>query len=369
MRAVLSRRSFVFALAAGAPAAALAAEPMKMTVDQLTAFIKSSVQLKHDDRKIADFLKRIKLTQKLTERGIEEMIGYGAGPRTVNALRDLLQTSTSLPDAPKPEPRVSQGTPMPPPSAEEQQKLLERVTEYARNYVKQLPDFLCTQVTRRYADPSGLEFWQLMDTVTERLSYVERRENYQVVLVNNRVTTGVSHEQLGGTTSSGEFGTLLRDLFEPEVRAEFGWERWAKLRGRLQHVFAYRVIQPRSRYTIAWTSGPNAKPLTIIAGYRGLIYADADLGGLITRMTLQAEEIPPEFPIQKVEQILDYDFTKIGESEYLLPLKSVVKSRSGKMLTKNELEFRAYRKFGTESTITFTPEALPDSVTTEKPPE
>ena len=107
--------------------------------------------------------------------------------------------------------------------------------------------------------------------------------------------------------------------------------------------------------------------MSIVAGYSGYIYADADTG-LILRMTLRAEDIPVDYPIQKVEQVLDYDFTKIGESEFLLPLKSVVKSRSGKMLTKNELEFRAYRKFGTESVITFTPDAVPPDATAEKPP-
>ncbi|BDC52784.1 hypothetical protein F183_A50990 [Bryobacterales bacterium F-183] len=347
-------------------AALPAAETMQWTVNQLTGFIKSSAELKHDDRKVAEFLKKVKLKEKLTERTIEELIGYGAGPRTVNGLRDLMTASAALPEPVKEVPKVA--TPMPPPSAEEQNKLLNQVTEYARNYIKQLPDFLCTQVTRRYVDPAGLEFWQSMDTVTEKLSYVDRHENYQVILVNNRAVTGVSHEQLGGTTSSGEFGTLMRDLFEPEVRAEFGWERWAKLRGRLQHVFAYRVIQPRSKYSVSWASGPNARPLTIIAGYTGLVYADADTG-LITRMTLNATEIPPDFPIQKIEQVLDYDFTKIGENEYLLPLKSVVKSRSGKVLSKNEIEFRNYRKFGTESVITFTPDALPEATTQEKPPQ
>lgn len=355
------------AVAVSLAALSLAAEMIPWTVNQLTGFIKSSSELKHDDRKVAEFLKKVKLKEKLSERAIEEMIGYGAGPRTVNGLRDLMTASASLPDPVKAPPKVA-AAPIPPPSPEEQNRLLNQITEYARNYIKQLPDFLCTQVTRRYVDPAGLEFWQSMDTVTEKLSYVDRHENYQVILVNNRAVTGVSHEQLGGTTSSGEFGTLIRDLFEPDVRAEFGWERWAKLRGRLQHVFAYRVIQPRSKYSVSWASGPTSKPLTIIAGYTGLVYADADTG-LITRMTLNATEIPPDFPIQKIEQVLDYDFTKIGESEYLLPLKSVVKSRSGKVLSKNEIEFRNYRKFGTESVITFTPDALPDATTQEKPPQ
>jgi len=348
-------------------AVAFAQQTINMSVDQVAMFIRSSAQLKHDDRKVAEFLKKVKLTEKLSDRAIEEMMGFGAGARTINALRTMQASNAALPEPPKVEAKVAPPT-MPPPSAQEQAKILDQVTEYAGNYVKQLPDFLCTQVTRRYGDPSGLEFWQLFDTITEKLSYVEKRENYQVVLVNNTPQVGVSHEQLGGTTSSGEFGTLIRDLFDPVARAEFGWERWAKLRGRLQHVYRYRVLQPNSKYSITWSSGPNSTPQTIVAGYSGYVYADADTG-LIMRMTLKADDIPVDYPIQKVDQVLDYDFTKIGENEFLLPLKSVVKSRAGKMLTKNELEFRSYRKFGTESVITFTPDALPDSVTSEKPPQ
>jgi len=37
--------------------------------------------------------------------------------------------------------------------------------------------------------------------------------------------------------------------------------------------------------------------------------------------------------------------------------------------TKNEVEFRNYRRFGTESTITFAPDPLPEEKTTEKPVE
>ena len=359
-----SARILIFLLAL---TVAFAQQTMNMSVDQLALFIRSSTQLKHDDRKVAEFLKKVKLTEKLSDRAIEEMMGFGAGARTINMLRTMQASTGALPEPPKVEAKLAAPT-KPPPSAQEQAKVLDQVTDYARNYVKQLPDFLCTQVTRRYGDPSGLEFWQLFDTITEKLSYVERKENYQVILVNNTPQVGVSHEQLGGTTSSGEFGTLIRDLFDPAARAEFSWERWGMIRKRLQHVYRYRVLQPNSKYSITWTSGPNSAPQTIVAGYSGYVYADSDTG-LITRMTLKAEDIPVDYPIQKVDQVLDYDFTKIGESEFLLPLKSVVKSRAGKMLTKNEIEFRNYRKFGTDSVITFTPEALPDSATTEKPPQ
>jgi hypothetical protein len=332
-----------------------------LTVDQLMAFVRSSVQLRLEDRKMAEYLKKAKVTQKITDAALEEMIGYGAGPRTMQALRDLQATTANLAEPAKKDPKpVVQGPP--PPPMDTQAQLLDQVTEYARNYVKRLPDFLCTQVTRRYYDPAGLEFWKLEDTIVEKLSYADKTEDYQVILINNKPVVGMSHEQMGGTTSRGEFGSHMRDLFDPETRADFQWERWATLRGRRMHVFAYRVLMARSKYQIVYQ-----RSQSLIAGYRGFVYADADTG-LIMRLTLETEDIPPDFPIQEVRQTVDYDLTKIGESEYVLPLKSVVRSRTGRFLVKNEIEFRNYRKFGTESTITFEPEPLPETLTQEKPP-
>jgi hypothetical protein len=39
----------------------------RMTVDQLVTFVRSSVQLQHDDRQIADYIKKnVKLANRLT---------------------------------------------------------------------------------------------------------------------------------------------------------------------------------------------------------------------------------------------------------------------------------------------------------------
>ena len=343
-------------------AAASALAQIKMTTPQLAGFIRSSVELRHDDKKVAEYVRKIKLSTQLSDRDIEEMIGLGAGARTVQALRELAAASASLPEAPRPAPAEAKPT-IPPPPVAVQNKVLEQMTDYARNYVKQLPDFICTQVTRRYYDPSGLEFWKLADTITEKLSFVERKEKYELVLINNRPVPGMSRDQLGGTTSAGEFGTDMLELFDSETRAEFAWDRWSTLRGRRAHVFSYRVRQPRSKFSITYN-----RQRTVTPGYKGYVFADADTG-LILRIAREAENLPPDFPIQKVRQTTDYDFIKIGDREFLLPLKSIARSADERTLVKNEVEFRMYRKFGTESTITFTPDALPDSVTTEKPPQ
>jgi hypothetical protein len=341
----------------GQPAAA----QMRLSVQQLSRFIESSIRLKHEDKRVADYLKRVTLTEHLDDRTVEVLQGKGAGPKTVEALRSLSVASTALPKPGKPAPKPAPVL-IPPPSPEEQKKILDSVREYGLNYTKRLPDFICTQVTRRYGDPSGLEFWQSLDTITERLTYFEQKEDYKVVLVNGR-PMDISHDALGGSTSSGEFGSMMKEVFEPESQTKFRWERWATLRGRRTHVFSYRILTPNSKYRVIYQRSMN-----IVSGYRGLIYVDADYS-TVSRITLDLDDIPPTFPVQQVKVMLDYDFIKIGESEHVLPLRAEVRSREGKNLIKNEVEFRMYRKFGADAVIKFdeTPEPLPAESLQEQP--
>jgi len=334
----------------------------RLTVEQLVSFVRSSIQLRHPDGQLAAYLRKVELSERLDDRTIEELQGLGAGPRTVEALRALRDASRDLP--PPAAPAAKPAAPaIPPPSPAEQQRILQEVREYATNYVRSLPDFICTQVTRRYVDPTGLEFWSQQDVITARLTYFEHREDYKVVLINNR-PTNISYDNLGGATSTGEFGSMMRELFAPETQARFRWERWATLRGRRTHVFSYQVDQPRSKWHISYQ-----KTLEIVPAYRGLVYVDQDTLAVV-RITLEAVGIPPDFPIQQASTVLDYDFVDIAGRQYWLPLRAVVRMREGKLLVRNEVEFRLYRKFAAEATITYeTPEPLPEEKTKEQPPQ
>ncbi|MEK7407433.1 MAG: hypothetical protein AAB225_20340, partial [Acidobacteriota bacterium] len=279
---------------------ALAAQT-RLTVEQLVSFVRSSVELKHPDNQVAGYLRKVQLSERLDDRTIEDLDLLGAGPKTLEALRELGEASKNLPEAAKPAPKPAPA-PLPPPSAAEQRQIIEEGRKYALNYVRSLPDFICTQVTRRYEDPTGLEFWGQQDVITARLTYFERREDYKVVLINNR-PTDISYDALGGASSTGEFGSMLREVFEPETQARFRWERWATLRGRRAHVFSYQVAQPQSKWRISYQ-----KTLDIIPAYQGLVYVDRDSRAVV-RLTLDAVGIPPSFPIQQAGTVLDYDFT------------------------------------------------------------
>jgi hypothetical protein len=333
----------------------------QMSVPDLVTFIKSSVQMHNDDRAVASMVRRLKLTNRLDAGTVEDLQGLGAGPQTLAALRELIATSASLPIAapvaPPPPPAV-----IPSPSPAELKEILQEITEKALDYTKSLPNFICAQVTTRSFDPSGTDSWHQEDKIQEQLSYVDGKEDYKVVLVNNLPVANMKHEQLGGLTSSGEFGTMLYQVFTPQTETRFDWERWATLRGKRMYAFSFRVAQDHSDYSIYHERSGR----TIVAGYHGLIYADA-VTKQIMRIKMDCDDLEG-FPINQVSLTLDYAPTKISDQSFVLPMAAEVRTRDGRTLGKNVMQFSLYRKFGADATITFdTPDAIPEDQLKEQP--
>ena len=360
-----------FRLLCAALLVCLVAPAQTMSVEKLISFLKSSVEMKMSDSEVAKYLKNVKLTDKLTDRTIEDLLAAGIGPKTRDALNVLRDRSANLGTAvitPKEE-----GPRLPPaPTAAEQAEIIRDVREYALNYTKGLPDFVCTQVTRRkaaglpgsrYAMPGASEpSFQTMDTLTLRLSYFEQKEDYKLILMNNTPTTQ-GYQNVGGATSSGEFGSMMREIFEPSTQTHFEWDRWATLRGKLVMAFRYNVEQSHSQWMIDYEHREHIYP-----AYSGFVYIDKDLH-VVMRITLNADNIPPAFPIRMAKTVLDYDYQDISSHEFLLPLKAQVDMSADGILTRNETEFRLYRKYSAESEIKYdiTPDPLPDDKTKVTP--
>jgi len=340
---------------------AFAANEMPLTVAKLTDFIKSAVQLKQSDKEVAETLRHVRMTEKLDDRTIEELQSMGAGPKTVAALKLLGDASANLTEAaaPPPKPVI---VPPPPPDSIEQGMILDEAREYVRNYTKSLPNFICVQVTRRDVDRGGTgKSWYHVDTITSKLSYNGHQEDYEVIMKNDQPVTNVKLEQLGGTVSAGEFGTMMSEIFAPETQARFEWDHWATLRGRRTYVFAYDIEQQFSQYHMKEVDTGQE----IVPAYRGLVYIDRETK-MITKLTLNPYNIPSDFPVHEASESLDYDFQTIGDAHYMLPLKAVLTSKLTRYMTKNDIEFRLYRKFETGSTIKFdTPDPLPEDQTKE----
>jgi hypothetical protein len=361
---------------------------MEMNVQQLADFIRSEIALhQHTDKQIAAYLKKIKLSEKLTDKTILDLEAQGAQPKTVAALQELRDQAASLKppshdatyspataseDASTGGPPTvrlnSRAAPIPPPDSVRQQEILSRIKDYALSYTKNLPNFICVEVIRRYVDPMSADRYQSIGNVLARVSYNQGQESYKVYSVNGHVedTTIDRAAAGGGAISQGEFGSMMREIFEERSGATFNWDRWATLRGRRMAVFNYAIGSGRSGYSISYSSGPGDEQ-RIYTAYRGLIYADQDTGE-ISRITFEATDIPSTFPVKQATEILDYDLVDINGQQYVTPRAAKLYMSAGREKTKNELEFRNYRKFGTESAITYevdptapAPPPLPDS--------
>lgn len=236
-----------------------------------------------------------------------------------------------------------------PPAGLEQQRVLAEATEHALNHEKSLPNFICLQTTRRFEDLNGSGSWRPIDIIVERLTYFEHREDYKVIELNG-VPASIPHEQMRGASSSGEFGSVMRGIFAPDTETAFEWQNWFMLRGRRAHVYSYRVLQSKSNYHIKVPE----QQLDLVTGYYGLIFIDAR-DRVVRRITLHPEGIPASFPVQDVSLALDYEYARIGDSDYLLPLQFELRSREGKALVKNDVDYDGYRKFAADSNITFGP--------------
>ena len=109
---------------------------------------------------------------------------------------------------------------------------------HALQHENSLPDFVCTQTTRRFK--LSADNWQPIDVIVERLTYFDHREVYKVLTLDGQ-PANIAHERLNGTSSSGEFGSLMKAIFLPETETEFEWHDSAMLRGKTMQVYAYRV--------------------------------------------------------------------------------------------------------------------------------
>ncbi len=134
------------------------------------------------------------------------------------------------------------------PLSPDQARVLALVRSYALDYSAKLPDFICTQVTRREISLIDIVNYEIVsitlltsDVIEEQLTFANQNESYEVMSLNRNQVTGVKHTQIPGAVSAGEFGSLLRDIFDLHTHAIFEWDRMTGPRDQRVFVFAFHV--------------------------------------------------------------------------------------------------------------------------------
>ncbi|MEO8592117.1 MAG: hypothetical protein ABI759_02245 [Candidatus Solibacter sp.] len=231
----------------------------------------------------------------------------------------------------------------------EQTVLLEKTRETAMRYSSSLPDFICTQTVSRSEDSRGNNNWRQLDRLTIRLSYSDRREDYKLMKINGKNTT-LDYLSSGGALSTGEFGTRLAAVFDPRSRAQFQWKGWTAVHKHRTARFTYQVDQQHTAFLLQY-GDPAGESNQIVVPYHGEVLVDAE-SHMVLRLTQEAD-IPRGYPITFNESWVEYDYADVGGGSYLLPVRAYSRTKSGRYTAENNIQFREYRKFETETTITF----------------
>jgi hypothetical protein len=315
-----------------------------VSVADIVSEVRAAVAKHNADGPLAKILHKYKPSERLDDHAVEELESLGAGPKAVAELERLRDLSRALP-APAVAPEFPHDDT---PSIPDQRRIVGAAQRIALSYANGLPDFLCTEVIHRYDDVKGV--MSLKDTVDVRLSYFDQHENYRVLSLNGKITTR-PFADIGGAVSEGEFGSLLASIFVGESKTVLRWDHWTTIRKRLAHVYTFKIPVEHSSYKMVFRSDPRAGDRTITAGQHGLVYVDRETNQIL-RILAEAD-LPESFPIRQSSTLLDYNFTEISGRRFLLPLRAVVRMATDHVHTLNMVEFKEYRKFTGESTITF----------------
>lgn len=323
----------------------IAAAQGRGSVSDLVTAVRKGIERHRSDSRAAKDLRNVQLAERLDDRTIEILESEGAGPETVAELLVLRDRFSGMPLPAKP------AIPEPPaPSTAAKVQIWEAAHDNAQSYTENLPDFICTEVVRRYLDIGSRGAWKLEDTLALKLTYFDRREEYKLMTVNNH-STSLSYEQMRGAITEGEFGSMLASIFSLKSRTNRDWDHWTLLRSRPTHVYAFAIASANSDYVI--TSGSSLRDEERVkVGQHGYVYID-DATKMVVRLTAIADEFPIGFDVRRVDMTLDYDFADVGGKQFLLPLHSQTILVAPPYRHRNETDFLQYRKFSADVSISY----------------
>jgi len=253
------------------------------------------------------------------------------------------------------------------PSDSDAAAFIEKSRQKSLAYAHSLPDFVCTEVISRYkrdatagaiTQVSGrratttnpVPDWLLLDKLTVNLSYFQQQEAHELKLINGNPTHQTFESLDFGIIGTGEFGGILKSIFDPDSHTSFQWKNWKSARGHPLAVYVYQVEEIHSSHYIQ--GGPLGNIHQAIVGFHGMLEIDRETGEVV-HLDHAADRIPPELLWSNAVTEVDYDFIDVAGNRYLLPVHSETNMDGKTASLKNKSEFRDYRKFDTRSKVDF----------------
>lgn len=235
---------------------------------------------------------------------------------------------------------------LPTTEADTRMVFIEQAKAAATGFLGTLPNFICAQHTTRFVSETHGKEWRAVDLLSVDVVYEGGREKYEHLTIGGKASKKSAEES--GAWSTGEFGTILEDLFSPSTAAKFRYSASERIAGVDASVYKYEVERPHSHWRVVYRSQ------WILPAYRGTVWFDKKTARVL-RIEMQATEMPKEFLADTAESAVDYEMVNLGAQKFLLPVHAEVLTcqRGTTDCDKNVIEFRNYHKFSGESNVVF----------------
>ena len=309
-------------LALTSPLQAMAADPTTIAqLEQVLAAARGK-----SDKDVARQLGKLELSERLSTLRLEKLQTSLPGEKSRQALLVLADTSAfqNLPAAEIPK--------LATPNRETQSKIINKTTDYIRETLSRLPNFIVSRNTARFENLK-------VDYIGGAVAVVEDQPFHftntikETVTYRNGEETVVSSpnhpEHQRGLYNRGVFGPLLQIVVTDIYSGKMGWGHWELGRNGTMAVFRYSVPQDRSHYNVKYCCFSNTNSWHIfetLPSYHGEISVDPDTGAIL-RLTIQTD-IPPDHPIYRADVLAEYGRVEIAGHQYVCPTKSVSIARA-----------------------------------------
>jgi len=225
---------------------------------------------------------------------------------------------------------------------------IEATRKVVRDYIEELPDFICQQIIDHYSDYHGRGIWTKRGKSTYELTYNSRRESYKPVNEAGKPVTQPI-DKSGSAYSTGDFASRLAALFDEETKTIFKPAGKGRQGNRSTQIYDFSVPKETSRIALKVENFP-----LIICGYSGTVWIDAETKQVL-RFESALDNIPADYPITKSELSVTYDNVKLADLDlkFLLPIRAefIIGDYRRKHYNRNQTSFKSYRKFVTDIKI------------------
>jgi hypothetical protein len=322
---------------------------INLTVDQLDQLLKQIHG--QPDAKVARRITGIKLTERAGAARIANWESELAGDRSREALMAVTDDAAFL------APPAAETRGLPAPDAQTQHEILARCSDYVRQRVSRLPNYIALRTTTAFAfataeklklqqyangpllskegqnfrfqalgpaksseSPEDQYFW--LGSLAQEVTY---RGGIEVVSAAPGAN-GPSRSTPNAMTTSGEFGSVLGVIVDDISEDRIAWDHWEQGRSAQGHsvqgtggtlaVFHFSVPSEKSHVAVVYADGSPNFP-----AYHGEVAIDPE-SGAVWRIKILAIISESGF-FGESSQVVEFAPTEIAGLTYICPVHSV----------------------------------------------